>query len=130
MAPKRHQAKATKPGSRTSSEKTNQPQQRNAQAAAGETGPQPKRKAKADPKALEALLQQKALAGDLASAKLLVQMSDKKSKPTKPAAKKRQGLTCAQRLALEPPWEGDLNSDFPANNAAPFTEPSPIPQHQ
>ena len=49
------------------------------------------------------LLTEKALAGDLAYAKALVGLADAK----KPERVKRRGLSLAQRLALEPPWQGE-----------------------
>ena len=49
------------------------------------------------------LLTEKALTGDLACTKALVDLADgKKPEPVK----KRRGLTVAERLAREPQWEG------------------------
>jgi hypothetical protein len=51
------------------------------------------------------LLTAKALSGDLASAKALVALAAGK-KPRPKRAKKRPGLTLAQRYAAEPQWQG------------------------
>ena len=54
---------------------------------------------------LTLLLTAKALSGDLACAKALVALAAGK-KPRPKRAKKRPGLTQAQQLAAEPPWQG------------------------
>jgi len=56
------------------------------------------------------LLTEKALAGDLASAKVLVGLAERK-KPRAEPVKKRRGPTDAELLAMEPPWQGDLEED-------------------
>lgn len=56
------------------------------------------------------LLTAKALSGDLASAKALVALAAGK-KPRPKRAKKRRGLTQAEQLAAEPPWQGKEEED-------------------
>ncbi len=69
------------------------------------------RAARSNSKELSAMFKQKALDGDLASARLLITMADHK-KATPPPKKKRRGLTYAQQLALDPPWQGELPAPF------------------
>jgi len=105
MALKRHQLKATSGSSKTSREGKNRKQQQGKAACAEELA-QRGRPERAAPEELAAKLSHDALAGDLVSLKLLNKMEDR-NKSTKPAAKKRRGLTYAQQLALDPPWLGD-----------------------
>jgi len=58
-------------------------------------------------KKLAKVLMDKAMEGDLASAKLLVTLAESK-RPIKEVAQKPTGPTLAQRLAAEPPWTGPL----------------------
>lgn len=51
------------------------------------------------------LLTEKALAGDLASAKVLVGLAEGK-KPQPEIKKKRRGPSLAEQLAAEPQWRG------------------------
>jgi len=84
-----------------------------------------RRAANTNPKEIAAMLSQKALAGDLESAKLFVKLKDQE-KSTQPVVKKRTGLTCAQQLALCPPWQGDLDEDFFDADDADVPEPDPV----
>jgi hypothetical protein len=56
-------------------------------------------------KKLADLLMTKALAGDLASTKVLFGLAEHK-KPIQELVKNDYGLTMAERLAAEPQWEG------------------------
>jgi len=55
---------------------------------------------------LAEMLKKKALKGDLASAKTLVGLAERK-KPQPEPKKKRRGPSMAERLAAEPEWEGE-----------------------
>ena len=56
------------------------------------------------------MIARKALDGDLDCAKAITKIvSEKKS--TQPPVKKHHGLTCAQQLALDPPWIGPPEYD-------------------
>jgi hypothetical protein len=83
---------------------------------AGQRMRQRKQGAKADPKDLATILSNQAMAGNAESIDLLDKL-EHKSKPTKPAVKKRTGLTLAQRWALEPPWPGDSTQNLPSSTA-------------
>ena len=52
------------------------------------------------------LLTEKALAGDLASAKVLVGLAERKKASLEPK-KRRRGPSLAERLAAEPEWQGE-----------------------
>ena len=56
------------------------------------------------------MLSRKAQDGDLDSVKLLDKIDNRK-KPTQPTVKKRTGLTYAQKMELEPEWEGPPEPD-------------------
>ncbi|MGC1462603.1 MAG: hypothetical protein WA802_10405 [Terracidiphilus sp.] len=75
-------------------------------AAAAQEARKRGRPPRPNPKQIAVVLSHQALSGNLDSAKLLSKMADQK-KPTKPAAKRSRGLTYAQQLALDPPWQGD-----------------------
>jgi hypothetical protein len=49
-------------------------------------------------------LMEKALKGDVASAKMVVTLAETKEGAGKPKKRRKRGLSTAQRLALEPPW--------------------------
>ena len=55
---------------------------------------------------LAALLTEKALAGDLASTKVLVGLAERK-KPRPERKKKRRGPSLAEQWAAEPEWQGE-----------------------
>ncbi len=61
-------------------------------------------------KQLADLLTEKALGGDLASAKVLVGLAERK-KPRPEPVKKRRGPSEAELLAIEPEWQGELEED-------------------
>jgi hypothetical protein len=102
MTLKWHQLKATSSSVKTTGEGKNREQQ--PAEAAGTQNPQRRgqRPARPNPKEIATVLSQKALSGDVDSARLLVKMADQKTS-TKPAAKRSRGLTYAQQLALDPP---------------------------
>ncbi|HEV2485443.1 MAG TPA: hypothetical protein VGT08_07920 [Terracidiphilus sp.] len=52
----------------------------------------------------------KTIEGNMTGARLLVDLSGAKSPQTKPP-KKRRGLTTAQRLAMDKPWEGQEDGE-------------------
>ena len=67
------------------------------------------------------LLEEKALKGDLASAKTLVALADGR-KPLPEKVKKRRELTYAQQLKKEPQWQGkaeDEDDDWRQGNGDP-----------
>jgi hypothetical protein len=59
---------------------------------------------------LASLLTKKALAGDLASTKVLVGLAERK-KPRPEPKKKWRGPSLAERLAAEPEWTGEEEED-------------------
>jgi len=110
MAAKQQQLKGRESGSKTTGARKTSPQQLDQPARRQDT-PRTRRTKNANQKDLAAVLSQKALAGDVESARLLVTMADRK-KATPPPKKKRRGLTYAQQLALDPPWQGELPAPF------------------
>ena len=109
MAATQQQLKAIEADNKTSKGKEKPAQQ---QAVGEDNASQTRRAARAsDPKELFATLSHKAMEGDIESARLLVKMTNS-AKPIKPVKKKRHGLTYAQQLALDPPWQGDPDQDF------------------
>jgi len=57
----------------------------------------------------DALLE-KAKKGDVSSIRLLIRLAERKRPRAKPV-KKPRGLTWAQQLALDPPWQGPIPGD-------------------
>jgi hypothetical protein len=110
MAATQQQLKEIEAGRKTGKGKNSRTQQQ-AKAVGTDHALQTRRAARANPKEIAVMLSQKALAGDLASAKLLFKMANS-ARPTEPAKKKRHGLTFAQQLELDSPWQGDPEQDF------------------
>ena len=115
-APKtRRVPKNPKPQPTTGAQAENAPQTENAT--------QTRRPKKMNQKDLAEIFTQKALSGDVESARLLFTMEGGK-KPAPPVKKKRHGLSFAQQLALDPPWQGERPPRFVSIYAAPSkTEP-------
>ena len=116
MAVTRRNSKTTKATSNTTSKQKTEPKQP-APAPLNQRAHHPKRGAKAAAVEIEAILSHQALLGNTAVRETLLNLNHK-TKSTKSTAKKRRGLTLAQRLALEPPWQEEHASLFP-----PQTEP-------
>ena len=108
MAEAKQVLEVTKTNSTTSSttvDKTRKPARRRATRKSGaeKLRQEADRRVGKNSVELADLLTQKALTGDLAYTKALVDLADgKKPEPVK----KRRGLTVAERLAREPQWEG------------------------
>ena len=113
MPGKKQQSIANEAPANPSRERKNPKKQPN-RAAQTRREPRTRRPPNASSKALAVILSQKALAGDVDSARLLVTMADraKSAKPPEPPKKKRRGLTYAQQLALDPPWQGERPPRF------------------
>jgi len=119
MAVKRRNSKttkaaiATKSTSITVTEPENPARQQQAKPT-GKSALRSKKAVKEDTQEVVSILSRQAVAGNQSSAQVLLNL-DNKSKPAKPPAKKRTGLTLAQRLALEPPWPGDPTPNLPSS---------------
>lgn len=114
-------------GKRRKTKNTGEPKSRALQP--GETAPEQSRlrtlrRTGVDQKVLAAQLSQRALAGNMESARLLVSLAGR-GKQAAPAAKKRSGLTLAQRLALNPPWQAGANKP-----GASLPQPQPKPEQE
>ena len=116
MAATKQQFKASKAGNKTSSE-PKQPKQQPGDAVPRKQSPDTRKKAGAKPDDIAAMLSLRAIEGDLGGVDTLIKVEDR-IKATRPTRKKRRGLTCAQLLALSPPWQGEPDHDFLQAEAA------------
>jgi hypothetical protein len=104
MVANRKQLKASQPRSKTAREGKN-PVNKNEEPIPKQDEHRSKYAVRQDPDDVASLIARKALDAHLDCAKELARiLSEKKSTP--PLVKKHHGLTCAQRLALDPPWVG------------------------
>ena len=110
MAAKKQQLKASK-ASKTAGSKSKQQTQQPGEPAGSEVVQLTRRESKSRSKEVESWISRKAIEGDVGSTKML--LTSDRANPTKPAKKKRRGLTCAQILALDPPWPGPPKQDAP-----------------
>jgi hypothetical protein len=121
MAGTKQQLKASEPGKKTIRKRKYQTQQHN-KAVHKKDALQSQRAAIASPEELAVILSRRVLAGDCGGVNTLVKVGDR-IKSTKPAVKKRRGLSWVQRLALSPPWQGD-----PVQGSPPKEEPPTKPE--
>jgi len=109
MTATKHQLKATKA---TAGKKRKNPQQQPDKAAPSQSNKVTQRFVRTSPNDVTAVLSQRAVAGDVESARLLLHAGDRAKPTTPPKKKRRRGLTYAQQLALDPPWPGKLPPPF------------------